>query len=59
MEVKLLILIIASLLPQPDPPTCEDRGGQRVLWRMDRVEKHPGKVVMVPAYKCAYLMDVM
>ena len=57
--MKLLILTIASLLPQPDAPRSEDRGGQRVLWRMDRVEQQPGRVVMVPANECAYLMDVM
>ncbi|MDH3714468.1 MAG: hypothetical protein OET44_11540 [Gammaproteobacteria bacterium] len=56
MELKLLILIVASLLPQPDPPTCEERGGKRVLWRMDRIEQ-PGKVIQMPVYKCAHLSD--
>lgn len=58
MELKLLILIIASLLPQPEPPTCEERGGKRVLWEMEHVEEHPGKVMKLPVYKCAYLVDL-
>jgi len=58
LELKLLILIIASLLPQPEPPSCAERGGQRVLWRMDHVEPDPGTVMKVPVYKCAYLVDL-
>ena len=58
VELKLLILVIASLLPQPDPPTCQERGGKRVLWRMETVEQQPGKVVQRPVYKCAMPTDL-
>jgi hypothetical protein len=58
MELKLLILILASVLPQPEPPTCEESGGQRVLWRMDHVKPNAQTVMKVPVYKCAYLVDL-
>jgi len=57
MELKLLILIMASLIPQPEPPTCEERGGKLVLWRMDQIHQQPSTTIKVPVYKCAMLVD--